>query len=63
MHREFWLSIAGQIWLIFRNQKHNFEHNRLVLGIMLKSIIGNSKSIIGSGLVTKWLITAGFNNF
>ena len=36
--------------LIFRNQEHNFEHNRLVLGIMLKSIIGNSKSIVGSDL-------------
>ena len=33
-----------------RIPEHNFEHNRLVLGIMLKSIIGNSKSIIGSGL-------------
>ena len=39
------------IAIVFSNQKHNFEHNRLILGIMLKSIIGNSKSTIGSGLV------------
>ena len=30
---------------------HNFEHNRFVLGLMLKSIIGNSKSINGSDLL------------
>ena len=29
---------------------YNFEHNRLDFGALLKSIIGNFKSIIGLGL-------------
>ena len=28
--------------------QHNFEHNRLDLGVVLKSIIGSLKNIIGS---------------
>ena len=46
-----YVAIASQLATVFRNQKHDFEHNRLVLGIMLKSIIGYSKSIIGPDLV------------
>ena len=43
--------ISATLSASLRIPEHNFKHNRLVLGIMLKSIIGNSKSIIGSGLL------------
>ena len=35
---------AKNLTLSLRIPEHNFKHYRLVLGIMLKSIIGNSKA-------------------